>query len=81
MPVAQTRKRVVIVGGGLGGMYAAAKLRKAPVDITIIDKANHQLYQAMMYQVAVGVLSPGQVAPSLRSRRRSPMLSSQGPKR
>lgn len=67
MPVAQTRKRVVIVGGGLGGMYVTAKLRKAPVDITIIDKANHQLYQAMMYQVAVGVLSPGQVAPSLRS--------------
>lgn len=67
MRVAQTRARVVIVGGGLGGMYAAAKLRKAPVDITIIDKANHQLYQAMMYQVAVGVLSPGQVAPSLRS--------------
>lgn len=63
----ERRTRVVIVGGGLGGMYAATKLRKAPVDITIIDKANHQLYQAMMYQVAVGVLSPGQVAPSLRS--------------
>lgn len=63
----QTRKRVIIVGGGLGGMYAAAKLRRAPVDIVIIDKANHQLYQAMMYQVAVGILSPGQVAPSLRS--------------
>ncbi len=65
--------RVVIVGGGLGGMYTAAKLRKAPVDITVIDKANHQLYQAMMYQVAVGVLSPGQVAPSLRGMlRRQP---------
>jgi NADH:ubiquinone reductase (H+-translocating) len=61
------RKRVIIIGGGLGGMYAADKLRKAPVDITVIDKANHQLYQAMMYQVAVGILSPGQVAPSLRS--------------
>lgn len=60
------RKRVVIIGGGLGGMYAAAKLRKAPVDITVIDKTNHQLYQAMMYQVAVGILSPGQVAPPLR---------------
>ncbi len=62
----ERRTRVVIVGGGLGGMYAATKLRRAPVDITVIDKANHQLYQAMMYQVAVGVLSPGQVAPSLR---------------
>ncbi len=61
------RKRVVIIGGGLGGMYAAVKLRKAPVDITLIDKTNHQLYQAMLYQVAVGMLSPGQVAPSLRS--------------
>lgn len=48
-------------------MYTAAKLRKAPVDIVVIDKTNHQLYQAMMYQVAVGILSPGQVAPSLRS--------------
>lgn len=61
------RKRVVIIGGGLGGMYAADKLRDAPVDITVIDKTNHQLYQAMIYQVAVGILSPGQVAPSLRS--------------
>ncbi len=67
------RLRVVVVGGGLGGMYATTMLRKAPVDITIIDKANHQLYQAMIYQVAVGVLSPGQVAPSLRSMlRRQP---------
>lgn len=48
-------------------MYAAAKLHNAPVDITVIDKTNHQLYQAMIYQVAVGILSPGQVAPSLRS--------------
>ncbi|TLM99034.1 MAG: NAD(P)/FAD-dependent oxidoreductase, partial [Actinobacteria bacterium] len=65
--MAEGRKRVVIIGGGLGGMYAAAKLKHAPVDIVVIDKANHQLYQAMMYQVAVGILSPGQVAPSLRS--------------
>lgn len=65
--MAERRMRVVVVGGGLGGMYAATRLGKAPVDITIIDRANHQLYQAMMYQVAVGVLSPGQVAPSLRS--------------
>lgn len=65
--MAERRKRIVIVGGGLGGMYTVAKLRKAPVDIVVIDKANHQLYQAMMYQVAVGILSPGQVAPSLRS--------------
>lgn len=65
--MAERRKRVVVVGGGLGGMYAATRLRSAPVDITVIDRANHQLYQAMIYQVAVGVLSPGQVAPSLRS--------------
>lgn len=65
--MAEARKRVIIIGGGLGGMYAAAKLKHAPVDILVIDKANHQLYQAMMYQVAVGILSPGQVAPSLRS--------------
>lgn len=63
----EARKKVVIIGGGLGGMYTANKLKKAPVDIIVIDKANHQLYQAMMYQVAVGILSPGQVAPSLRS--------------
>lgn len=66
-----SRKKVVVVGGGLGGMYAVAKLRDAPVDITVIDKTNHQLYQAMIYQVAVGILSPGQVAPSLRSMLRN----------
>ena len=59
--------RVVIVGGGFGGLQAALALRKAGVEITLIDRRNFHLFQPLSYQVATGALSPGEVAYPLRS--------------
>jgi NADH dehydrogenase len=59
--------RVVILGGGFGGLYAAKALRHAPVDITLVDRRNFHLFQPLLYQVATGSLSPGEVAAPLRS--------------
>jgi len=58
--------RVVIVGGGFGGLYAALALKKAPVQITLVDKRNYHLFRPMLYQVATGLLSADQIAPPLR---------------
>jgi NADH dehydrogenase len=60
------RHRVVIVGGGFGGLYAARRLGNRPVDVTLVDRRNHHLFQPLLYQVATGMLSPGQIAPPLR---------------
>jgi NADH dehydrogenase len=57
---------VVIVGTGFGGLFAAQALRKAPVDVTIIGKTSHHLFQPLLYQVATGILSEGEIAPSTR---------------
>jgi NADH dehydrogenase len=57
---------VVIVGGGFGGLFAAKFLRRAPVAITLIDRANHHTFQPLLYQLATGILSEGAVAPPLR---------------
>jgi NADH dehydrogenase len=62
-----TAHRVVIVGGGFAGVRAAKSLADAPVDVTLIDRTNHHLFQPLLYQVATGVLSAGQIAPALRS--------------
>lgn len=59
-------RHVVIIGGGFGGLYAAKKLSKAPVKITLIDKRNFHLFQPLLYQVAAGWLSPGDIASPLR---------------
>ena len=59
--------RVVIVGGGFGGLQAALGLRKANVEITLIDRRNFHLFQPLSYQVATGALSPGEVAYPLRA--------------
>ena len=61
--------RVVIIGGGFAGLYAAKNLGKAGdlVDVTLIDRRNHHLFQPMLYQVATGALSPGEIAQPLRS--------------
>ncbi len=59
--------RVVIVGGGFGGLYAARTLASAPVSITLIDKRNYHLFRPMLYQVATGLLSADQIAGPLRS--------------
>jgi NADH dehydrogenase len=61
-----SRHRVVIVGGGFGGLFAAKFLRRTPVDITLIDRTNHHLFQPLLYQLATGILSEGAVAPPLR---------------
>jgi NADH dehydrogenase len=54
--------RVVIVGAGFGGLFAAKALRRAPVSVTVIDRTNHHLFQPLLYQVATGVLSEGDIA-------------------
>lgn len=61
------RKHVVIVGGGFGGINVAKKLKKADVDVTIIDKTNHHLFQPLLYQVATAALSPGDIAVPIRA--------------
>jgi NADH dehydrogenase len=58
--------RVVIVGGGFAGLFAAKALRRAPVEVVVVDRTNHHLFQALLYQVATGVLSSGDIAPPLR---------------
>jgi NADH dehydrogenase len=57
---------VVIVGGGFGGLAAAKSLRRAPVNVLLIDRSNHHVFQPLLYQVATSVLAPGQIASPLR---------------
>ncbi|HXY18500.1 MAG TPA: NAD(P)/FAD-dependent oxidoreductase [Gemmatimonadales bacterium] len=58
--------RVVIVGGGFGGLYAARALRRARVDVTVVDRTNHHVFQPLLYQVATAGLSPSQIAYPVR---------------
>ena len=62
-----TQPRVVIVGGGFGGLYAARALGGAPVSITLIDKRNYHLFRPLLYQVATGLLSADEISGPLRS--------------
>jgi NADH dehydrogenase len=59
--------RVVVVGGGFGGLQAVTKLRRAPVEVTLVDRRNFHLFQPLTYQVATGALSPGQITYPLRA--------------
>ena len=61
------RPRIVIVGGGFGGLYAARALRRAAADVTLVDRRNFHLFQPLLYQVATGALSPANIAAPLRS--------------
>ncbi|MEP0773753.1 MAG: FAD-dependent oxidoreductase, partial [Acidobacteriota bacterium] len=61
------RHRVVIVGGGFGGLHAARALRRAPVEVTVVDRRNFHLFQPLLYQVATGGLSPANIAAPLRA--------------
>jgi NADH:ubiquinone reductase (H+-translocating) len=62
-----TRARVVIVGGGFGGLRAAKALADAPVQVTLVDRRNHHLFQPLLYQVATAALSPADIAQPIRS--------------
>ena len=64
---ATTRPRVVIVGADFGGLKAARGLRNAPVDVTVIDRNNHHLFQPLLYQVATAGLSPADICAPIRS--------------
>ena len=56
----------MIVGAGFGGLFAAKFLRRAPVEVTLVDRTNYHLFQPLLYQVATGILSPGEIAPATR---------------
>jgi len=64
---ARTRYRVVIVGGGFAGIHAANGLAKFPVDVTVVDRRNHHIFQPLLYQVALAVLSPADIAQPIRT--------------
>src|SRR5215469_3089461 len=61
-----TRTRVVIVGGGFGGLFAARALRNGPFDVTLIDRTGQNVFQPLLYQAATGILSEGQITVPLR---------------
>ena len=68
VPAVPAGHRVVIVGGGFGGLYAARALGKDPrIDLTVVDRRNFHLFQPLLYQVATGALAPGEIAQPLRS--------------
>src|SRR3954453_18769776 len=66
-PMANGRHQVVVVGGGFGGLNVAHALKDAPVDVTLVDRTNHHLFQPLLYQVAAGIMAPGLIAPAIRS--------------
>src|SRR6185295_10812698 len=65
--VAGERPHVVILGGGFGGLTAARALAKAPVQITLLDRRNHHLFQPLLYQVATAALNPADIAVPIRA--------------
>ncbi|MEJ5927319.1 NAD(P)/FAD-dependent oxidoreductase [Corynebacterium sp. H128] len=60
------RHHVVVIGSGFGGLFATKRLKKADVDVTLIDRTNHHLFQPLLYQVATGLLASGEIAPATR---------------
>src|SRR4051812_49256873 len=60
------RHQVAIVGCGFGGLFAAQALRRAEVDVTVIDRSNHHLFQPLLYQMATSILAEGDIAPPIR---------------
>ncbi len=64
--IMSNKPKVVIIGGGFGGLWAAKALANKPVDVTLIDRKNHHVFQPLLYQVATAVLSPGEIAQPIR---------------
>jgi NADH dehydrogenase len=64
--VAVVRTRVVVIGSGFGGLFAAKALKRASADVTLIARTSHHLFQPLLYQVATGILSEGEIAPATR---------------
>src|SRR5580698_3145755 len=62
-----TRPRVVIIGAGFAGINASRRLAQSPVNVTVVDRKNHHTFQPLLYQVALAVLSPGDIAQPIRS--------------
>ncbi len=60
------RHKVVVIGSGFGGLFGTKALRHADVDVTVIAKTTHHLFQPLLYQVATGILSEGEIAPPTR---------------
>jgi NADH:ubiquinone reductase (H+-translocating) len=60
------RPHVVIVGSGFGGLFAARALKRAPVDVILVSRTAYHLFQPLLYQVATGILSEGEIAPATR---------------
>ena len=67
-----TRPNVVVVGAGFGGIEAAKALRRAPVNVTVVDRQNHHCFQPLLYQVATAALSPADIAWPIRHILRGP---------
>lgn len=67
----QRLPKIVIIGGGFGGLAAAKALKNTPAQVVLIDRTNHHLFQPLLYQVATAVLTPGQIATSIRHNLRS----------
>ena len=63
---ASDRHKVVIIGSGFGGLNAAQKLKRANVDVKLIARTTHHLFQPLLYQVATGIISEGEIAPPTR---------------
>jgi NADH:ubiquinone reductase (H+-translocating) len=66
LAVAGRRHQVLVVGGGFGGINVTRALARADVDVTVVDRTNHHLFQPLLYQVATGILPDGLIAPALR---------------
>jgi NADH dehydrogenase len=67
MPAGRVRRRVVVIGGGFAGINAAMGLANLPVDVTLVDRKNYHTFQPLLYQVALAVLSPADIAQPIRS--------------
>ena len=66
MDAKKNKPKVVIIGGGFGGLQAAKALANKPVEVALIDRKNHHTFQPLLYQVATAVLSPGEIASPIR---------------